>query len=110
MNTRERSNAASTWSINSWLHFVIGAAVLVLLAGGIELANGAGELSGPRVLSSALFGAQIVAVALVAGILLWLMLRLWKGKGDAPDFRDCVLWNACLVGGLVMSLRMFASY
>jgi hypothetical protein len=38
---------------------------------------------------------------------LWLAMRAFRGRGVA-DFRDSVMWSACLIGALVMAIRVIA--
>ena len=98
--------SASAGRIGSWLQFAIGACLFVMVAGGLDLAGVKVRTSlGAQTLSSLWFGFQLLVFACIAAVVLWLAMRAAKGKG-APDFRDSVLWSACLIGGMVMLIRM----
>ena len=99
---------SSAVTVDTWFHFAIGACVFILIAAAFDFANTQGRASlGARTLDSFVFGLKLMALAGVGASVLWLGMRALKGKGVA-DFRDSVLWSACLIGGLVILVRMIA--
>jgi hypothetical protein len=104
-----RTNGATVRSIESWIQFAGGAVLFVIVAAGMDaFVNPAKAALGARVGGSLWFGVQLLALTVAGSGLLWLLVTLFKGKDDAPDFRDFLLWNACVLGALVILLRMVA--
>jgi hypothetical protein len=109
MFLRGRIVRGSSASIDNWLGFAIGLCVFVAVATGFDYAGAKDGLApGVQLLSSLFFALKLLAVAVACGIVLWGAMRAAKGVHGAPDFRDSVLWSACLIGGLVLLVRMIA--
>ncbi|HEX2829119.1 MAG TPA: hypothetical protein VHP37_22410 [Burkholderiales bacterium] len=107
MAIRERLTAWSAGSVRTWLHFSLGATLLVVIATSIDFANTAARGSfGAEALRSFLFALELVASAAFVATLPWGVLRLIRGKLAAPYFGDWVLWNAYVVVALVLMLRL----
>jgi hypothetical protein len=104
---REEIDNAAAGSIRTWGQFAVGALVFVVVVGGLQLAStGLRASPGEQTLAALWFAAQLLAFACAGAVLLWLLMRAAKGRDGAPEFRDSVLWSACLIGGLVMLVRM----
>jgi hypothetical protein len=108
MSPREKLARVSAGSVNTWLQFVIGAAVFVAVAGVLDFFAGTRTRAplAAQPLSSLYFALQLLLAAGIGATLLWLGMRAVKGKDGVQDFRDSVLWSACLIGGVVMLVRM----
>jgi uncharacterized membrane protein len=98
----------SAGSVSTWLHFAIGAGVFVAVAGVLDFVSNTRTRAavGAQTLSSLYFGLLLLVAAGIGATLLWLGMRVVKGRNRVQDFRDSVLWSACLIGGLVMLVRM----
>lgn len=108
MGPREKLTHVSAGSVSTWLQFAIGAGLFVAIAGALDFFSAVpvrAEL-GSSLLDSLYFGLQLLFAAGTGGTLLWLGMRAVKGKDGVQDFRDSVLWSACLIGGLFMLLRI----
>ena len=94
-------------SVESWRDLLIGATIFLALAGAFDFIDSNHELStATRALHSFGFAVLLLAGAAVGAGIVWGVLRAIRGPDGAPDVKDALLWNACLIGGLVTALRM----
>jgi CDP-diglyceride synthetase len=106
MGDGKRPFITSTSSVESWWDFIIGAVAFLAIAGAFEYANSTSpHAAGLHALDALGFAVKLLAAALIGAGLLWLGIRAVKGEG-APDLKDTLLWNASLIGSLVIGLRM----
>ena len=107
MGPRAKLTAMSAGGVRTWLQFALGAALLIGIATSIDLANTAARGSlGSRALGSFVFALELVAGAAIVGSVLWVVMRLLRGKYAVQDFRDSVLWSAYLVAAIVVMVRL----
>ena len=93
-------------AMEGWWDFVIGAVVFLAVAGAFDYANSTGQYTpGTQLLDSLGFAVKLLVAAVAGAAVLWLGIRAVKGE-DAPDLKDTLLWNACLIGAAVTGLRM----
>jgi hypothetical protein len=93
---------------DGWHGFAFGVVLLLACAAGVDYADSARTLElGAQSLSSLLYGARLMLYGVLAGGLLWLAMRLFRGEYGAPEARDTVLWSTCLVTVFISAVRMF---
>jgi len=95
-------------TIDTWRQFLIGMAVLVGVTAAFDgvIARGGGSLAS-RSMEAFVYGLQVTLVAVACAGVIWLVVRGVRGKDGAPDLPDFVLWNAALLGALLLAVRMF---
>ena len=99
----------STRSVESWRDLILGASLFLLIAAGFDFMVSSGGLtSGTQALQSLRFGLLLLVGAAVGAGIVWFGLRTIRGPDGAPDVKDALLWNACLIGAVVAGLRMLA--
>jgi hypothetical protein len=85
----------------------VGAVILLAVATAVDFVNtAAGGSIGAKALSSLVFALKLIPSAAVGGIAMWLVIRAFRGKFAAPDFRDSVLWSTYMISALVLMLRL----
>jgi hypothetical protein len=97
----------STRSVETWRDLGIGTVGFLAVAGAFDFMNSK-AVAGRRmqVLDSFTFAVELLVAAAVGAGLVWLVLRAIRGADGAPDLKDALLWNACLIGAVVTALRM----
>ena len=97
----------STRSVESWRDLVIGATIFLGVAAAFDFLDSNRELAaGAQALHSFGFALLLLVGAAAGAGIVWGVLRAIRGADGAPDVKDALLWNACLIGGVVTALRM----
>ena len=97
----------STRSVDSWRDLLVGAAIFLAIAAGFDfIDSNRGLAAGAQALHSLGFAVLLLIGAAIGGGIVWAGLRAIRGPDGAPDVKDALLWNACLIGGVVTALRM----
>ena len=97
----------STGRVETWRDLGLGAALFLAIAGALDfITSESGVAAGPQALQSIGFAVLLLVAATAGAGIVWLGLRLIRGSDGIPDVKDALLWNACLIGGVVTVLRM----
>jgi hypothetical protein len=97
----------STRRVESWRDLGVGAAVFIGIAGALDFMDSeAGLAAGEQALRSLGFAVLLLVAATAGAAIIWFGLRVIRGAEGIPDVKDALLWNACLIGGVVTVLRM----
>ena len=98
----------STRSVESWRDLAIGASLFLFIAAAFDFMDnsGGGRPFGTQALYSLGFGSLLLVGAAIGAIAVWFCVRMIRGADAAPDVKDALLWNACLIAGVVTVLRM----
>jgi hypothetical protein len=97
----------STGRVETWRDLGLGAALFVAIAGALDFMNSEGGVAASeQALHSFAFAVMLLVAAAAGGGIVWLVLRMIRGPDGIPDVKDALLWNACLIGGVVSVLRM----
>jgi hypothetical protein len=97
----------STRGVETWRDVALGAALFLAIAGTLDFMDSeSGLAAGEQALRSVAFAVILLVGATAGAGIVWLGLRLIRGAEAIPDVKDALLWNACLIGGIVTVLRM----
>ena len=97
----------STRSVESWRDLAIGASLFLLIAAAFDfMGSNSGLTPGTQALYSLRFGLLLLVAAAAGAGIVWFGARTIRGADRAPDVKDALLWNACVIGGVVTVLRM----
>jgi hypothetical protein len=97
----------STRSEESWRDLSIGVVIFIAIAAAFDYMDSErGLASASQALHSLAFGATLAVAAAVGAAVVWFTMRTIRGADRAPDVKDALLWNACLIGAIVTAIRM----
>ena len=97
----------STGRVETWRDLGLGAGLFVAIAGALDFMDSeSGLAAGEQAVQSVGYALLLLVAATAGAGIVWLGLRLIRGANGIPDVKDALLWNACLIGGVVTVLRM----
>lgn len=108
------SDRVSWWSglafppVDQWKGFLLATLGIVLGAAAFDFLAAEATLSTDvRALASLRDAVELVAGALVCGLVVWIGIRVVR-RGEAPEPKESVLWSACLIVIFVTAAKMLS--
>lgn len=98
MRPSDHHRALLKASLHSWYGFVAVIAVGIIAMTSLHYGGSPYGMRGTDLITSFQYGVMAVGAALAVGLVIWLLLRAFRGEG-APELKEGVLWYACI--GLV---------